>query len=113
MIQGLEHLCCEERLRELWLFNTVQAPGRTYCKLSVYKGAYKKDGDRLSTRACSDRTRGNSFKIKEDSFRLDIRKLFFSMRVVRHWNRLRREVRDAPSLELFQVRLDKALSNKI
>ncbi|KFQ91244.1 hypothetical protein Y956_01503, partial [Nipponia nippon] len=44
---------------------------------------------------------------------LDIRKLFFIMRVVRHWNRLPREAVDAPSLEMFKARLDGALSNLI
>ena len=56
---------------------------------------------------------GNDFKLKEGRFTLDIRKKFFTMRVVRHWHRLPREVVDAPSLETFKVRFDRALSNLI
>ncbi|KFR06839.1 hypothetical protein Y956_10135, partial [Nipponia nippon] len=55
----------------------------------------------------------NGFKLKEGRFRLDIRKKFFTMRVVRHWNRLPKEVMDAPSLEVFGARLDGALSNLV
>ncbi|KFR05231.1 hypothetical protein Y956_02448, partial [Nipponia nippon] len=55
----------------------------------------------------------NSFKLKEGRFRLDTRKTFFTMRVVRHWNRLPREAVDAPSLEVFKARLDGALSNLV
>ncbi|KFW78872.1 hypothetical protein N305_03994, partial [Manacus vitellinus] len=52
-------------------------------------------------------------KLKEGKFGLDIRKKFCTRRVVRHWNRLPREVVDAPSLEVFKARLDKALRNLV
>ncbi|KFQ58240.1 hypothetical protein N334_01972, partial [Pelecanus crispus] len=55
----------------------------------------------------------NGFKLEEGRFRLDIRKKFFTMRVVRHWNRLPREAVDAPSLEVFKARGDGALSNLV
>ncbi|KFZ53087.1 hypothetical protein N321_04379, partial [Antrostomus carolinensis] len=55
----------------------------------------------------------NGSKLKEGRFSLDMRKKFFTVRVVRHWNRLPKEVVDAPSLEVFKARLDEALSNLV
>jgi len=51
--------------------------------------------------------------MKGGRFRLDIRKKFFTMRVVKHWNRLRREAVTAPSLAVLKARLDGALSNLV
>lgn len=58
-------------------------------------------------RTCSDRTRGIWVRVR---FRLKISKKFFTVRVVKHWSRLLREVVDAPSLGLFNARLDGAWS---
>ena len=51
--------------------------------------------------------------MKQGRFRLDLRKKFFTVRVTRHWNRVPREVMAAPSLAVFEARLDGALSNLV
>jgi len=91
--------------RRLW--------GDLIAAFQYLKGAYRKDGENLSSRACCDRTRSNGFKLREGRIRLDIRKKFFTMRVVKHRNRLPREVVEAPSLETFKTKLGGALSNLV
>ena len=76
-----------------------------------YLTDHKKAGEGLFTRVCSERTRGNGFQLKEGGFRLEIRKKFFSMRVVRPWHRLPGEAVVAPSLAVFKARSDGALGS--
>jgi len=115
MIRGLEYLSYEDRLKELRLFSLEKRRlwGDLRAAFQFLKGAYRKGGEGLFTRVSSDRKRENSSELKEGRFRLDIRKKFFTMRVVKHWNRWPREAVNAPSLAGFKARLDGVLSNLV
>jgi len=90
MMRALEPLCWEERLGELGLVSLgrKRLRGDLIATLQYSKGAYKKDGDRIFSKACSNRRTGSGFRLREGRFRLDIRKKFFTMRVVKQWNGL-------------------------
>jgi len=81
MIRELEHLPCEERLRELGLFSLEKRRlwGHLLTVFQYLKGTHKTAGEALSSRACSDRMRSNGFKLKECRIRLDVGKKFFTM----------------------------------
>lgn len=85
MIRGLEHLSYEEKSEKQ--LGNEKAPRRFYDTLQYLKGACNKARERLFTRMCRDRTRDYGLKLKECRFRLDFRKEFFTLCVVRHWNR--------------------------
>jgi hypothetical protein len=113
MIEECKGLCYEDRLKATGL-TTLEDRRERGDMIEVFKtlrGINKIDESSLFQLANNSRTRGHRFKLAKARSKLDIRKNFFSQRVVNSWNGLPESVVEADSVNNFKSRYDKYIND--
>ena len=114
MIEGYKNLKYEDRLTktDLTTLEERRTRGDLIEVFKMIKGLNKTDYKKFFTIEHNSRTRGHRFKIIKNRSRLDIRKYFFSQRIVNEWNDLPEVVIESESVNSFKNSYDKYASNK-
>ena len=107
MIKGMRNLPYRERLRRCKLM-TLEERRRRYDLIEMFKimkGIYKVDKTKLFE-VNEDSTRGHNMKIRKKYSRLNLRKNFFTQRIVNDWNKLPAEAVNQKTVLNFKKKID-------
>jgi ribonuclease P/MRP protein subunit RPP40 len=115
MIQGFSNLSYSSRLDKLHLWTLEERRNRADLieLFKMHKGLSCIKIDKLFEPALNSKTRGHSLKLKKHCCHLDLRKYFFSERVVNRWNALSEDAISATTVNSFKDKLQRIREKKI
>ncbi|CAM5112173.1 unnamed protein product [Natator depressus] len=115
MIQGMENLSYERRLKELGLFSLTKRRlrGDMIALYKYIRGINTGEGEELFKLSTNVDTRTNGYKLATRKFRLEIRRRFLTIRGVKFWNCLPREAVGAKDLSGFKIKLNKFMEEMV
>ena len=104
MVPGLRQLTYEQRLKRLGLWTLEKRRNRADLLevFKMYKGLSLTSFSRFFTISIVSSTRGHTAKIVKSHCHLDIRRFFFSQRVIERWNGLPQSVISSNSINSFK-----------
>ena len=114
LIPGMRGLSYEERLSRLGRYSLEfrRMRGDLIETYKILKGIDRVDAERLFPPAGVSRTRGHSLRIRGRSFKTEMRRNFFTQRVVNLWNSLPQRAVDAESLSIFKAEIARFLDSR-
>ena len=115
MIPGFANMDYDARLQQLNLWTLEERRNRADLieLFKIYRGLSGIKFDSMFERVRDSRTRGHSLKLAKNRTNLDIRKFFFSERVVSRWNALSEEVVSVSTVNAFKKGLNRTRLNKM
>jgi len=105
-----------DRLKELNLWTLEERRNRANLidLFKIYKGFTTVPFESLFTLDCNNKgTRGHLAKLSEPGCQKDVRKYFFSYRVINHWNALDEKIVSSSSISIFKNRLNKIRTTRM
>jgi len=115
MIPGFSHLDYMTRLKKLNLWTLEERRNRADLTelFRMYKGLSRIKTESMFEPSADSRTRGHSLKLRKQRSHLDLRKYFFSERVVYRWNEFDEDTVSAATVNMFKNRLQRLRQLKI
>ena len=109
LLHNIKDIPYEERLQKLDLYSLAERRlrGDMIFTFQILKGFSDIDASKIFSKVINRRTRGHSMKLEFKNSNCEIRKQFFTNRIITPWNKLSQNIIDSETTEQFKWRYDK------